>query len=274
MRTIAHISDIHFGRIDLNIAEKLATFLHELKPDLLIVSGDLTQRARAGQFKAAAEYLKRLPTPRLIVPGNHDVPLYDLTRRIFAPLQLYRRYITDDLLPVYSDDELLVIGMNSTRSFSPRMGGFWKDGRLRGEQLAQIEPILAAAKPTQTKIVVTHHPFIPAPGGDPTDLIHAATVALPIFARLGVDLLLAGHLHRSYGGDVRVHHTTFATPLLSVQAGTATSTRLRGVPNAFNLFRIEPDRMELLVHHFDGVTFVADEPQHFLRDTAGWHAAQ
>src|SRR3954471_16734760 len=99
MRTIAHISDLHFGRLDRPVAEGLVADLARHKPDLLVVSGDFTQRARERQFAAAAAYLKRLPTPQLVVPGNHDVPLFDVIRRIFFPLARYRRLISRDLRP-------------------------------------------------------------------------------------------------------------------------------------------------------------------------------
>src|SRR3954471_6899322 len=124
MRTIAHISDLHFGRIDPPVVEALAADLAAHKPDLLVVSGDFTQRARAGQYKAAAEFLKRLPKPQLVVPGNHDIPMYDwfFLPRFLAPLRNYRRYITRDLRPFYQDDELVVLGINTARSLTHKSG--------------------------------------------------------------------------------------------------------------------------------------------------------
>src|SRR5262245_29063109 len=133
MRTIAHISDLHFGRLDRPVAEGLVADLARHKPDLLVVSGDFTQRAREWQFKAAAEYLKRLPTPQLVIPGNHDVPLFDVFRRFFAPLSKYTRIITSDLRPLYRDEEMIVLGLNSTRSFTH------KSGWLSTEQLLDVK---------------------------------------------------------------------------------------------------------------------------------------
>src|SRR3954471_22415928 len=104
MRTIAHISDIHFGRTDPAVVEGLIADFAGRRPDVLVVSGDFTQRARAGQYMAAADYHRRLPAPQLVVPGNHDIPLYDVIRRFFFPLQRYRKYITKDLRPVYQDE--------------------------------------------------------------------------------------------------------------------------------------------------------------------------
>src|SRR5262245_42805072 len=133
MRTIAHISDLHFGRLDRPVAEALVADLAERKPSLLVISGDLTQRARERQFKAAAEYLKRLPQPQLVVPGNHDVPLYDVIARFFSPLERYRRIISSDLRPLFRDDEMAVLGINTARSFTH------KSGWISEEQLLDIK---------------------------------------------------------------------------------------------------------------------------------------
>src|SRR5688572_16980623 len=133
MRTIAHISDIHFGRVDPAVAEGLVADLAGREPTLLVVSGDFTQRARRWQYEAAAAFLKRLPTPQLVVPGNHDIPLYDVIRRFFFPLQRYRKYITREMRPVYQDDELFVLGINTARSFTH------KSGWISEEQLLDVK---------------------------------------------------------------------------------------------------------------------------------------
>src|SRR5205823_5980198 len=104
MRTIAHISDLHFGRVDPRVADGLADELSHRQPTVLVVSGDFTQRARPSQYRAARDYLKRLPQPQVVVPGNHDVPMYDVVRRFLSPLSRYRHYITRDLEPCYRDD--------------------------------------------------------------------------------------------------------------------------------------------------------------------------
>src|SRR5437763_9141088 len=113
MRTIAHISDIHFGKIDPMVVEAVVADIRAQKPSLVIMSGDFTQRARAGQYRQAAAFMSRLPLPQLFVPGNHDIPLFDLISRFFKPLRNYKKFITTDLRPVYRDDELLVIGVNT-----------------------------------------------------------------------------------------------------------------------------------------------------------------
>jgi hypothetical protein len=123
MRSISHISDLHFGRLDAPVAEALVEDLRRHPATLLVVSGDFTQRARAGQYAEAAAYLKRLPTPQLVVPGNHDVPMYNVIRRFFFPLNRYFKHITQDLTPVFQDDELFVLGVNTARSFTQKAGG-------------------------------------------------------------------------------------------------------------------------------------------------------
>src|SRR5438105_4277318 len=123
MRTLVHLSDIHFGRLDARIVAPLIATINDLSPDLIAVSGDLTQRARRRQFVEARDFLSQLPQPQLVVPGNHDVPLFDLAGRFLRPFDAYQRYITTDLEPVCQDDEMIVIGMNSARALPFHGGG-------------------------------------------------------------------------------------------------------------------------------------------------------
>lgn len=270
MRTIAHISDLHFGRADPAVAEALVGDLFEHAPSLLIASGDFTQRARAWQYRAAAEYLQRLPQPQLVIPGNHDIPLFNLIARFGYPLANYRRYITTDLRPFWADDQLAVLGINTARPWTWSLNGFWKDGRISEEQLLDVKLRLCELPKGVFKVVVTHHPFIPPPQERIHGIVHQAGRALDQMESCGVDLLLAGHLHMGYSGDVRTHHEAVKRSILSAQAGTAISTRRRHEPNAYNLITINPDHVDIAVRAWTGEKFAVQTETHYSRIDEIW----
>jgi 3',5'-cyclic AMP phosphodiesterase CpdA len=247
MKTIAHISDLHFGKEDPIVAEGLAKDLHLIKPCLLINSGDFTQRARRNQYRAASEYMRNLPHPQLSVPGNHDIPLFDVIRRFFNPLGRYKRYISEDLLPCYRENNLVVFGINTARSFT------WKSGKISSDQIDAMERELSGIGDSHFKIVVTHHPFIPPPGdeGAGVDLVGRAGQALKVFERCGVDLLLAGHIHHGYTGDIRSYYPSSRRSIIVAQAGTAISSRLRNEPNGYNIIRLDENLIEIEVRRWN-----------------------
>ena len=239
MRTLVHLSDLHFGRVDAALLQPLIARVETIGPDLVVVSGDLTQRARSAQFLQARAFLDALPGPQLVVPGNHDVPLRNVFARFLQPLRKYRRYITDDLEPFVADDEIAVLGLNTARSLTI------KNGRINAAQLERVRMRLAPLPERMTKIVVTHHPLdLPLAQGR-HELVGRARLAMATFAGCGVDVLLAGHLHIGQTGSTAARYALTGHAALVVHAGTATSTRGRGQANSFNVIRIEDARIDV-----------------------------
>jgi 3',5'-cyclic AMP phosphodiesterase CpdA len=264
MRTIAHLSDLHFGREDPAVVEALVAELERRRPSLVAVSGDLTQRARAGQFRAARAFLARMPGPVLVVPGNHDVPLFDLVTGVTRPLGNYRRDLCPELAPFFHDDALAVMGVNTARA-SKR-----SDGRVG---LAQIERIRARFGPIPErvfKVVVTHHPFIPAPGGREHALVERGAEALSAAEESGVDLLLSGHLHMSFSGDVRPHYLSIRRAMLVAQAGTSTSVRHRGETNTYNWIEVEPPLLRIEQRRWNGAGFEPGAEARYTKTNDMW----
>ncbi|MEW6733701.1 MAG: metallophosphoesterase family protein [Acidobacteriota bacterium] len=264
MKIIAHISDLHFNSINVDAAQALLTELAILAPTLVAISGDLTQRARQHEFIAARAYLAQLSAPYLVVPGNHDIPLYDIVRRINRPLERYRKYISDDLNPCYLDEEIAVLGINTARALS------WKSGSLSMQQITDLRRRLQEFLPSIFKVVVTHHPFIPPPGRARADLVRGATQALAAMEDCGADLLLAGHLHRSYNDDIRSHYPTTRRSILVAQAGTAISTRERGEPNTYNIIRIDQSSVEISLRVWNGQQFTTASTTCYIKQAGEW----
>ena len=243
MRSIVHLSDIHFGRVNDQVIAPLIESITRINPDLVAVSGDLTQRARSHQFKEAREFLDRLPKPQIVVPGNHDVPLHNVFARFMQPLRKYRRYITNDLRPFYHDEEIAVLGVNTARSLTI------KGGRINEAQVGWMRDRLCAADPGAIRVVVTHHPFDLPQGHDERALVGRARMAMEQLASCGADLFLAGHLHVSQTTHSATRYKIKGHSALLVQAGTAASTRGRGEENSFNVLRL--DRPHIAVERFE-----------------------
>jgi len=266
MRTLVHLSDLHFGRVDAELIEPLLSAVRDAKPDVVVISGDLTQRARKREFEDARAFLDRLPRPQIVVPGNHDVPLYRVWERFLSPRGKYKRHVSQELEPSFGDAEIAVIGINTARALT------FKDGRINEEQMAAIHRRLDPLPEAVTKIVVTHHPFdLPEQAGD-VDLVGRAREAMAVFSTCGVDLLLAGHTHRSEAGDTSARHPIAGYSALVVQAGTATSTRGRGEENSFNVLRVGGDTIDVKRMDWDAAAsdFRQAAIERFARDGSRW----
>ena len=272
MARLIHLSDLHFGAHDPKLVEAVERRIDDAKPDLVVISGDFTQRARTEQFKEACAFLDRLKRAGhevLGVPGNHDVPLYDVLRRFLSPLTRYRRYIDQALCPFHELPGAAVLGINTARSLT------FKDGRINEEQVAYIHDIFGRTRPETARILVTHHPLFALPVGDGPELgkaIGRQEMALDAVARAGVDLLLAGHNHRA-----STHHAkdlvTDAGSALVIQAGTATSTRLRDEEQSFNLLEVGDAEVTVAVQAWDGAGYASRDAQRFVRRGEHWETA-
>jgi len=243
MTRVLHISDTHFGTERPDVVEALVALAGEQAPELVVLGGDITQRARRAQFDAAARFAARLGAPVLAVPGNHDIPLFNLLARWRAPYGGYRRAFGDALEPVYESPALLAIGVNSTRPARR------KDGEVSPEQVRRVAGRLRAAAPSQLRLVVAHHPVRAIVGQDRVNLLHGHRAAVAAWAAAGADLLLGGHIHLPYVRALGKNgenaqdgpHIQDAPSAWAVQAGTAVSRRVRGaVPNSVNLIVWDP----------------------------------
>jgi 3',5'-cyclic AMP phosphodiesterase CpdA len=265
MRTLVHLSDLHFGRIDQAILEPLVKFIGELKPDLVAISGDLTQRARTAEFLAAKEFLAAIPFPQIVVPGNHDVPLHNLISRFARKLDRYKRYITPDLQPMFADSEIVVAGVNTARALT------WKDGRINPRQLQRLRTTLQSIPGDRTKVVVTHHPF-DLPAGASGRVVGRSRLAIRMLAECRVDLFLAGHFHIADTGQTAKRYKMPGYSAIIVSSGTTTSTRARGQPNSFNVVRIEAPgiTIERRVWRPDSRGFDVLSVERFRRSEQGW----
>jgi 3',5'-cyclic AMP phosphodiesterase CpdA len=270
MPRLIHLSDLHFGAHDPRLVEGVERKVKEAAPDLVVISGDFTQRARTEQFQDACRFLERLRDAGhevLAVPGNHDVPLYDVVRRFLSPLTRYMRYIDDTLCPLQEIPGATVLGINTARSLT------FKDGRISEEQMTFIRQTFDRTDPQATRILVTHHPLVALQVGEGmTPAVGRSELALDAIGDAGVDMLLAGHNHHASIHNAR-ELVTRAGPSLVIQAGTATSTRVREQQQSFNRIDIDGPRVTVTVESWNGSDFVAKDAQPYERDVDHWHVA-
>lgn len=228
MTVLLQVSDPHFGTEQPIVVDALIELARQQRPDLVVLSGDITQRARPSQFLAARAFTDRLGVPVLAVPGNHDIPLFDLWTRLRSPYARYSAAFGTDLEPVHCSAELLVVCVNTTRPWRH------KDGEVSALQIDRVARLMDRADPAQLRVVVVHQPIAVTRAEDEPNRLRGHGVALQRWAEAGVDLVIGGHIHLSYVMPLQ----GLARPLWVVQAGTAVSSRVReGAPNSVNLLR-------------------------------------
>jgi 3',5'-cyclic AMP phosphodiesterase CpdA len=256
--TILHISDLHFGPFYVpHVGSALLSKANALQPDVIIASGDFTQRATPEQFTEARAYLDQLPkVPLVVCPGNHDVPLYRWMERLSRPHDLYKQHITPELNSVLRLDQAVIVSLDSTAPHTAIT-----NGRIRAWQLKYAGEALRSAPPDALRIVVAHHHFAPAPDYERSDVMPRARRAIEFFEAEGVEMILGGHLHRAYiGNSLDVYPgRNRDRGIVIVQSGTSTSRRGRArerEKNSFNLIYCNADEIRITHYmHFSDVGF-------------------
>lgn len=224
------------------MSEGVLELIDRLRPGFVVVSGDLTQRAQPVQFQQARAFVDRIPVPSLVVPGNHDVPLYRVWDRLFDTFVTYKKFFSPELEPVYRDVEMLVVGINTA------FGWTIKNGRITLRRLLEVEQVLRSVPDCTFKVVVAHHHLIPPPSFGTQRVLAHADEAIDVFSRAGVDLVLSGHLHQAYIGNSEQFYPKGRTPVVILHSGTTTSSRGRGGERGRNSCNwIEADEKSMVI---------------------------
>lgn len=262
MKKIVHISDLHFGRTDKRASSSILDIIDSLSPDLTVVSGDLTQRARSSQFAQASDFLEKIDSPKIVIPGNHDISLHNFYKRFFKPLKAFTVYISDEEYPLYVDDEIAFIGVNSARSLA------FKNGRLRSEQIKHVKKIFRESNPDLLRGIVIHHNFIPQSRSEEASISNG-----PLFfdeiTSCGVDVILCGHHHHGSVAHAE-HYYAYSGSTLVISAGTAISRRVRGEPNSFNYLELEEKKIFVRHYEFTQGKFKLAGSHLFLQKNTAW----
>lgn len=251
---IAHLSDLHFGTEQPFLVQQLIEEMGRINPDLIVISGDLTQRARISQYKAAKQFINEIGRDRVLcVPGNHDISLYNLFERIIFPFKKYRQYIHPHIWSAFKNDEVAIFGINSVTPYKT-MSGYITD-----KELNRIKQFFEDQPADIFKIAVMHHNLIKS---ERHKVINDAEKIINIFADCGVNLVLSGHIH--YACIETLKRSFLTHNMYVVTAGTAISTRTMA-PNSFNTIVINDNDFEFTVHCFEGDKFNAMKPLRFLK---------
>jgi 3',5'-cyclic AMP phosphodiesterase CpdA len=265
MRTLVQISDLHFGTEISVVVEALVQDIHAVKPDVIVVSGDLTQRARSDEFARATEMLANFSgTPIIAIPGNHDIPLANLFRRLFSPFAYFNRFIGSILPKYFVDDEIAVVGINTANPMQ------WKNGTFKHDDVLEVQQQFKGHDTIPWKIVAVHHP-IELFSRTTEDKILSEKVlrggqrALKVLQECGVSVIVAGHLHKSHVEELHTSIHSLKSPMLMLQAGTAVSSRVRREGNSYNVLTLDGDECRISIRVFDGQSFQEQKTYTFLK---------
>ena len=235
MTTLLQISDPHFGTVRPAVAEALVWLAAQQRPDVLVLSGDITQRAKVSQFSDAKAFCDRLAIPRMLaIPGNHDISLFNPYQRLVTPYARFLKAFGPALEPTLSTPALNIIGVKTTRR--------WRhtNGEVSGAQIARVSAALERSTPEQLRIVVVHQPVYVARASDEHDHLRGGKRAIRAWSEAGADIVMGGHIHLPYAVDLSSRMAGLTRRLWCVQAGTALSSRVReGIPNSVHLLRYD-----------------------------------
>jgi len=258
MKKIIHISDLHFGTQNNYLAEILLNDIKNYRPDLVVISGDLTQRAKSSQYEEAADFLSKVKCPYIAVPGNHDISLWNIFKRFFKPLKRFQAHISDEEFPTYSDDSMEVVGINSARSLTI-MGG-----RISEEQIKHLKDHFCKFPASKFKAIVVHHNLIPSDNIRSHKIVGRSRKLISELKDCGIDMIFSGHIHQYFSGDVQKFHKD-SDSIILVQAGTALSSRTRRDKNSYNHIEIENEQYRIKLMEYKGKEFLQEKVQIYNR---------
>lgn len=242
---IIHLSDLHFGTETPALTAKLLEKIETLKPDLFIISGDFTQIATEEEFKEAAEFINKLPADSLCIPGNHDVPAFNLVQRFLKPYDLYRKYIDKNLCPTFENDQVLIAGLNSARRALPHWN--WANGAISSAQRQKLTETFVPDEKRWT-LFTLHHPVHKVDELPISVTVFGRKRTLQTIKDCNVDIVLTGHVHHASVttiGDLD-HQTVF------VSASTALSSRKRTQENGFNVIALSNTELAIDTYALNG----------------------
>lgn len=266
MTRVLHLSDPHFGAADAGVAAAFLELAAALAPDVTVLTGDLTMRARRAELAAARGFVDRLPRPHLVIPGNHDIPLANQPfDRFFRSFKRYREWFGDELEPELTTAGVQVVAINSARAF-----GFhpdWSEGRISAGQLVAMRRKFETGDPGHLRVMALHHPLLETPRVNRA-LVKPLRGLMETIDPLRIDLILCGHFHCSHVMPAGVPGGCWQS--IISQAPTVCSTRLHTEPQGFHDIRIAGDEIDVVHYVFGTNEFVASGMSSFIRTAKGW----